>query len=296
MLRRMVPLAAAIVLVIGCNKPDVATTEGEAVPSGPPITITRRDDQPGDKLIVKETKNATVTLKGSSPKESHTKTATKEETFEFTETILEKPANAARPTKVEQAYKTAESSEDGKKAKPTSYAKKTVLIEKKGSGYIYTANGVPLPLQEVMRFNGYFEGAEAFKNTDFLPKKAVQVNEIWQLDPEVVKKIGKGFNVPINMEKSKGTGRLTRSYTKDGHQWGVLEIKVDFVFEGDAGGEAISGSLNMTITFDMPIDGSSSESVKKVKTNGTITQKKPNGVELETKLDVSEEIIRSLAK
>ena len=156
---------------------------------------------------------------------------------------------------------------------------------------------VALRPDEAQPFREAYEKTDKLKNEDMLPKKAVQVNEKWSLDQVILKKIGTAFDTPISAEKSSGSGRLLKTYTKDGAQWGVIEIKFDVVLDGTQGGIALSGTISMTMTLDTAIDGSTLDGVMKMKGSGKIIGKQAAaGVEVENQIDIDGEETRTTVK
>jgi hypothetical protein len=293
----MIPLALALVPVVGCNnKSDDSAGGGEPAPSGPPVTIKLREEQQGDSFTVSESKTSTRLDSASGPKGKVLKSRKEIEKVEYTETVVERPAGSDRPTKVTREYKLAEKSEDGGPAKAPSYAKKKVVIEKKGSGYTYTVNGSPLNANEAKQFQDIYEKPGNLKPEDFLPKKSVQVNEKWSLDQSVLKKMGTDFKLPISIEKSSGTGRLTKTYTKNGQQWGTIEIRIDHVVEGTKDGMPVTGNIVTTMTIDTAIDGSSLDGTVKMKMNYKVVAKQAPGVELDRQIDTDAEETRTTVK
>ena len=144
MFRKMIPLAVALVIVVGCKKKDTGGgSDPDAAPSGPPITIKLRDEKVGDKVQIVVTKTSTVAQNASGPKGKFSKSQKTVEKAEYMESVLEM-VGSDRATKATRAYKVAEKSEDDKAAKSMSYANKTVMIQKKGAGFTYTVNGVAL--------------------------------------------------------------------------------------------------------------------------------------------------------
>src|SRR5438874_2556159 len=136
MFRRMIPLAVAIVLVVGCSKKKDEGGGGGGGDSGsgdPNATyvLKVREEEKGDKALITRTENGTTTIDG--PGKNGTETIASK--FEYVEEILDMPAGATKPTKLTRAYKAAEK---GSPTKAMSFAGKTVLIEKGKAGN-YTA-------------------------------------------------------------------------------------------------------------------------------------------------------------
>jgi hypothetical protein len=297
MCRRLFPLAVLAAAVLGCSKkkPDGGDGTDEPALTGPEYTIKLRGDQEGDKMLVTETSDgsfSSTVLVGAQEKKEAKKAVEK---FEYTETIFAMPAGADRPTKVARAYTVAEEQEAGKSKKVFSYAGKTVLIEKKNGTYGITADGKPLPPEEDAQFRKSFEKPDKVRNEHFQPKKPVKVGESWAIDIGPLSSLPGGLSVPVNKDTGTARGKLVRVYEKDGKQWGVIDVKIDFKVEGDQGGLTMDGDLGLGATFDMPIDGSSHEGVAKMKMSGKVTGK-GKGVNLEFVLDADGTETRTPAK
>jgi len=286
MFRRLVSLAVLVLATLGCSKKNDSGGDSETA-SGPAYTIKLCDERQGEKVAVVEIKKKTFTSIASGPKGKKNESKTDIERYEYTETVADMPAGAGRATSVTRAYKVAEKSENGGPPKSLSYAGKTLVIEKKGGSYTFTANGKNLPADEARGFRDTYESRgrdEKVKNEDMLPKKAVQVHEKWTIEPDVMRKFATDFAFPIDLDKSKGTGRLTKAYTKDDHQWGVIEVKLDLAIV-EKGTNGLSGYLTATMTFDTAIDGSSADGVVKMKMTGRLSGKPGPGVDLEITVD-----------
>jgi hypothetical protein len=92
--------------------------------------------------------------------------ATKES---YTEEVLEKGADGKDATKLSRAYTTAETTTDGKVTSAV-YAGKTVVIEKKKGGYVFTVKGKALTKKRVPGLFEAFNGAKATpQDQDLLP-------------------------------------------------------------------------------------------------------------------------------
>jgi hypothetical protein len=299
--RRCLSLALLLAVLIGCSKKkDEGDSSGgggddDPQPTGPAYTVKLYEEKAGDKVTIVENAWHTMTTNVSGPKGKISKGTKETEKYEYTETVQELPAGAKAATKAARAYKVAEKKIDGGPAKALSYSGKTVQIQKKGGGYTFTVNGKNLPPDEAKKFKDTYEKAERFRNEDMLPNKPVQVYEKWSVDPATMKRIAGELPFPVNSDKSSATGRLTKVYTKDEHQWGVLELKVNLVIEANQGGASISGNIAIALTLDAPIDASSPAGVMKMKMNGAI-ETKQGGAEAQFQLDGEAEETRTVAR
>lgn len=103
MFRKMIPLAVAVVLVIGCKKK--GETGGDGGDPGDPnatYTLKVREEQQGDKTDVTTVTTGVTDIGGPKPFKLQ-----EDAQAEYTETILEMPAGATKPTKLTRVYRKA---------------------------------------------------------------------------------------------------------------------------------------------------------------------------------------------
>ena len=93
------------------------------------------------------------------------------------------------------------------------------LIERKGDAYTFKADGRDLPAAEVQPFAEEFGKGRKVRLEDLLPKAPVRLNEAWSPEPSALRDLAASLPVPVNPEKSKLTGKLTRVYARDGRQF-----------------------------------------------------------------------------
>ena len=280
MFRPMLSFAVAIVLVLGCGKKkDEGSGGGDpnapapgVTPSDPnaAYTIKIRVEQAGDKteIDITETGTAEITFGGKGGAEKQ------DRKLEYTEHIIDMPTGSTRPTKLTRTYKVAQQFDKGsgaKKAMP--YEGKTITIEKRGAIYDFTVDGKKLSPIDTFELSREFTKPDNMKTEDFLPKAAVKVGESWDAGA-ALKGLSGVLPFPLDASKSKITGKLTRAYTKDGKQWGAIALDLDLTVDSGAGPKgSASGTIKMTLTFDVPIDGSSREGtmtrVTKMNVTGT---------------------------
>jgi hypothetical protein len=298
---RCLALARLLALLIGCfeHKDEGESSGGgddkDPEPTGPAYALKLYAEKAGDKMTIVENAwhSMTTNVRGADGKLS---TGTKEtEQFEYTETVQEIPDGGKAATKATRAYKVAKRTLDGGPARTLSYSGKTIQIVKKGNGYTFTVNGKNLPPDEAKRFKVNYETTERFLIEDMLPNKPVKVHEKWSLDAATMKRVCSEVPFPVNPGKSSAVGRLTRVYTKDGQQWGVLELKLSMVVEAKQSGASVSGSIEITLTREAPIDGSSPAAVMTMRMNGTIDTKQMGG-DAQVQFDGEVEETRSAAK
>lgn len=272
MYRRLIPLAIAIVLVIGCKKKRVEDPEGK-LDSDPDATFTLkiRDEQKGDKAEIIETQTGTseINFAGKGDKEKQDKKLT------YTEEIHEMTPGS-KPTKLTRTYTVAQKFD--KKSgtmKSLPYEGKTIAIEKKAANYEFAVAGKKMSFLDSADLMGEFAKQDRGSLDDLMPKKPVKVGESWTVDWSALKSIGGDMPFAIDKTKSTLTGKLTRAYTKDGKQWGVITFDMNLAIDPAAakGKGTATGSVKANGTFDVVIDGSSRDGTLKMNLNMNVTGK-----------------------
>jgi hypothetical protein len=210
--------------------------------------------------------------------------------LKYRQSVLELPDAKKRPTRLRRQYDKAQLTTDGN-AQTLAYEGKTVLIEKKDGKYRFQIEGgdeLTGKDAEVLdeEFNKAKDDRSELEQALFLfPKKAVRVNETWKIDPEGLKALSKreGAEMPLDLDKAGGTGRLVRAYRKDGRQFGVLEFRIEMPLKGTIGKEklevATGTKMTVQIKLDACIDGQvgdgTADRVAKMDLTGTV--KGPDG-------------------
>ena len=294
MFRRFIPVPLLIATVIGCSKKPNVTSSGdskdradivEATDPSTVYTVKLRNPAKDDKTEIVKTRTVSKT------NETANSTQKREEKlrFEFVETVLDTSPDETRPTKVSHAYKVAEQTDEKGDLKSLSYAGKTVTIEKYLMGYKYTVDGNSLPVAEQIELNKEYTSDRG--NFDvMLPKAAVKLGEEWAVDLAAIKALAGNMPFPYHKDKSKITGKLLRAYSKKGQQWGVIEWKIEIVFDTVAtNGSPITGSLPSTVTVEGVIDGSSRAGKTTMTMKGTIDHRDMIGHEVKTTIEGTQE-------
>ena len=247
--------------------------------------IKLKKDAKGDKGKVTKAEDGTTTATielGGQKKVTKQKTGVK---LAYTEEILERPAGAKRSTKLKRVYETAQKVKEGKK-ETLPYQGKTVVIEKKGDTYVFTADGEKLSEEDAEDLDKEFnkkDDADRVENEDFLPKKPVKLNEAWAIDAaKLAKSFGSEAPFELDPAQSKATGKLIKAYKKDGRQFGVIQVTIDFTpTEFKAGGDTIplkkGSKLGLVVTIDACIDGTSHDGDAKMAVTINIEGEIPNG-------------------
>ncbi|MEO2088194.1 MAG: hypothetical protein ABGY75_01680 [Gemmataceae bacterium] len=186
------------------------------------------------------------------------KQTTKEgEHYQYTETILEKPAGAERATKLTRTYETAEKTERGEMRK-LAYQGKTLLIEKGKDKYTFTIDGKPLAAEDAKELDKKFNTPDADRgpaNQELMPTKPVKVGDTWAVDTAKAIRSMKADKLYPDEKKFTITGKLLKAYKKNAAQFGTIEIDTNMpLSEGDFGGNKVAFKAGSVMRFKMTID------------------------------------------
>jgi hypothetical protein len=192
---------------------------------------------------------------------------TKTHKFEFREVGLERAATGEDLVRLKRHYEHAERTVKGAR-ETLPYQGKTVLIEKKDGKFQFQIEGGEiLEGKDAEELNEEFSKGDFRKLTTehFLPRKAVKVGETWKYD---VAPLAKAFSADgkttIDEAKSTGSGKLLKAYTKNGRQFGVVELTMEFpVTHIDHEGNKVptkEGKFTIKLQADTCIDGTLDES------------------------------------
>jgi hypothetical protein len=266
---RLMLLAVLLAFAAGCGKkaPPAEPAEEPKPTDTTAYAIKTFDRQgvAGEKWLVHRKKDATttVTIKGS----SQVKEETEEE--DFTEAV------ATPKDKFTRAYRVARRTKNGK-SKSLPHEGQTVTIERKGDLFSMTMNGRQLTRNEAPDLYSEFDKDDESDRSAMLPKTAVKINEVWEVDRDVIRKKARRSTESIDPEKSKLTGKLLKAYTSAGKQWGVIEWTLVMVFSGPQK-KGMPDRVTMTITLEGPIDGSKGEIKRTRRASLTLEEETPDG-------------------
>jgi hypothetical protein len=198
----------------------------------------------------------------------------------FTETTLEKGDPCA--VKYKRVFEQASVTKSGEKPKTLSYERRTLLFERTDGKYRVGVVGKP-PLDENDRRELIKEANDRAESTGsfhaFTPAAPVKVGESWKLDlkPYVAATMKGAL---VDLDKSSGEVRLVKVYTKEGTQFGILEVKIRILVTGFNESARFDAPATYEIdrTLDAAIDGTStayvSSSTETLKAKGKVVQDK----------------------
>ncbi len=231
----------------------------------------KQNPDPGKSAVNtdKETRGGTVKVVAADGKvlTDRTLESTKEETY--TEVVLEKGAKA--PRKYTRAYEKAGVTAGGKTA-PRSFQGRTLLFEQKGGKYVVTAEDKSaLDPRDATELAGLAEERANELDEVILPQKPVKIGEKWTIDVKALA-VGYARIGELDAAKTTGEGVLTRVYEKDGHQFGVLEVRLKLAVKTSQGLKFDPPAvMEAKFTLDAAIDGSGTAATLTM--TGTMTGK-----------------------
>ncbi len=190
------------------------------------------------------------------------KNEVKTKSLVYTDEVIENPANAKRPTKVKRSYEKAVTGGDGKAAS-LPLEGKTVLIEKKGEKYTFTADGKAVEGDSLKLLDGEFNKPDKSDSRELMfPGKPVKAGDTWKIDPTKLAKELADKDFTLDAAKLAAEGKLVKAYKQDGKQFGVIELKVEAPITSLGAKSPLKlkdGKLSVAINGDGVIDGSSSQ-------------------------------------
>src|SRR5262249_61915142 len=91
----------------------------------------------------------------------------------------------------------------------------------------------------------------------FLSKRAVKVGEAWEGDRAAVSKaFAEGTGIEVRADKTVVTGKLVKTYVRDGRQFGVLALHAEFTpVTFPAGDKRMPLQPESRIVLDRTVDG-----------------------------------------
>lgn len=237
MIRRLVLLAATA--LAGCTG-----SSSESAGSGPPVTVRLRlYPDVGQSVTVNHFTSSTSMTKNidAAGKETEDGPRINETDEVYVEKTLE--AGEKAPTKLQRQYQKSQVTLKGKDkgSYPRTYKNRLITYEltKSDRGFLHyepKVVGDPLDDPDDLVY-AYTTPPDA---PNYLqPPKPVKVGEKWPID------VGQSLaeNSNFNKDKSSGEGVLTKVYTKDGKQYGVIEAHLKQAFEG-------TNVIDSVLTFD----------------------------------------------
>jgi hypothetical protein len=177
----------------------------------------------------------------------------------YVDEIIENPRNTKRADKLKRTYEKAVVGKDGN-TKKLSVEGKTVLIERSGERYTFTIDGRPVGPDALKLLQDEFDKPEEkdLRETMF-PAGPVKPGETWKINPdELLKALGeKGQS--FDKGQLVATGKLVKTYQKDGKQFGVIEfnVSVPITSLGEKNPVKVTeGKMILKLLGDGCIDGS----------------------------------------
>ena len=201
------------------------------------------------------TTKTTYTIKGVSQNKDDVTT----KSLIYTDEVIENPKNARRASKLKRTYEKAMLGKNGKTS-PLSVEGKTVLIEKMGEKYSFTVDGQAVEADTLKLLQDEFDRPAGRDVRDAMfPTKAVKPGESWKIAAaDMVKAFGDSGPI-LDQDRLAASGKLLRTYKKDGKQFGVIEFKLETPVTGFGANNALKldqGKMILKLIGEGCIDGS----------------------------------------
>lgn len=259
-----------------------------------PIEIKFKPAKAGDKTKESVDDRSTTTIVITAGGEENTQKVETTEKFEFTEEVIDAPADPKDKkgfSKVKRAYTEAEIKGD-EEGGDLGLAGKTVVITGKEGKYEYRLDdGSDVSEAAKKHFDEEFRDT-GVSDDDILPDKPVKPGDTWTIDvKKMLATLPEGMTA--DAAGSSASGKLVKTYKKDGKTYGVLEVTLELTitkFKQDDDEESVglkSGSkLTIDMTFDGCLDGTSHDMTSKQHTKGELRPDVPE-VELVIKIETT---------
>ena len=239
------------------------------------VTIKLKERGEGEAALVKknETTSSKVTVADGQGNVVLDQKEVKTEIVEYKETVFKrKPGKAV--TKLQREYGKVQSGKDGA-LEDGALAGKTVLIEKVLDKFVFTyKDGEAVEGDAATALTKDFS-KKSDSNAELeklvLPTKAVKTGESWKIDmPKIVEELIKQGPMELDGAKSKGEGKLLKTYKKNGALYGEMLFKMVMPILTIGKGQqqlkfSDGAKIVMDMAFDVCIDGTSEAGTLKLK-------------------------------
>jgi hypothetical protein len=166
-----------------------------------------------------------------------------------------------------------------------------VLATRTGDTFAFApAAGGKLPPETAAELDGEFNRPSLAAARELLvPASPVRLNEPWSLDAAKLAARMGADDMTVDAAKSSATGKLTRTYDRDGRRWGAMEFRIELAVTKLSAAKtevALRGGskLTATLTLDACIDGTDAGYEATTITAGRLEGEAP-GLEMVMKLD-----------
>jgi hypothetical protein len=257
-----------------------------------PITLKFKPAKAGDKTKETVDERGLMSIVITAGGEEMTHKVETTEKFEFTEEVIDAPADPKDKkgySKIKRAYTEAEIKGDELEGE-LGLAGNTVVITGKEGKYEYKLDDGGDVSEAAKK---YFD--EEFRDTgisdeDMLPDNPVKPGDTWTIDTNKVLSL-----LPDGMTGdaagSSASGKLVKTYMKDGKTYGLIEVTMELVvtkFKQDDDEEAVAlkggSKLVIEMTIDGCVDGTTHEGTVKQTVKGELRPDVPE-VELVIKIE-----------
>jgi hypothetical protein len=230
------------------------------------VTIKVARPGAGDKIKVVKLEKMTSKITFALAGKSETKDEVESKSIVYLDEVVTPGVDSGKPLKLTRTYEKYEAKK-GDKDLPAPPLNTPILIEKKGGKYI--AEGKGLDAAAAARIAGELDRNSGSSQVELLlPGKPVKPGDSWKVDVSKLPGIaGDTGQLVVDADASTLSGKLIKTYKKNGNQFGVLEYTGEVVIKSLGEKSPLklkNGSkMGMKFTVDACIDGNN-PSVKSV--------------------------------
>lgn len=221
------------------------------------VAIKFADPKAGERVQVTEDETAvvTTTVKGM----SQDKVDKSMKSVVYVEECVTPPEAAGKKSlKATRTYSKIEGSKDGQPL-DAGLVGKTIRIEKAGGKYTFTVDGKPVAGAIAAELEQAYNKPDGTSAKDFFPETPLKAGDTWKVDS---KKLLAGLaddKFTFDAAKAAMTGKLVKTYQKDGAGYGVFEVKASLPITGLGPKNPLTvkpgSQMTLTLTGDGCIDG-----------------------------------------
>ena len=222
------------------------------------VTLKITKPKAGDRIRVTKTEKMKSSVTFGAGGKSFSKDDDVTKTIVYVDEVV--TAGEPRPAKLKRTYEKYDVT-GGNKNEPTPPLNTAITIEKTGGKYTFTTDGKPVEGPFASKLSAEFDKGSSGgpKPGDILPDKPVKPGDTWKIDGAKLASFAGDGKTAIDPDKSSISGKLLKTYQKDGKQFGVIELTGEIVIKelGEKSPVKIKPGSKMGVkaTIDACVDG-----------------------------------------
>jgi hypothetical protein len=223
------------------------------------VTLKVARPKDGDRVKVTKSEKTKSTTTFAAGGKTQAKDDVLTRTVVYVDEVVTADPKGGKPTKLRRTYEKYDVTKGGK-ADAGPPLNTPILIEKKGDKYEFTADKPLDPGFAAALSADFNRPGGSSRDEDLLPDNPVRPGDTWKVDgKKIVAAIGSDGGLVIDEQASSLTGRLVKTYRKDGKLFGVMEYAGEIVIKSlgeKASLRVKAGSkMGMKLTREACVDG-----------------------------------------